>query len=699
MVTRWRKVHESGCLPSLAGSPVEFKSLYCITTAYPLLSESREQNPATVQTEMTDPQHSPFASTLDRLMKMGRINNLVLASIILTLGTIILTFFDIRENRDANAMIVHTYEVIGEANELLSSVKDAETSQRGYLITGDTSYLAPFFSAQQNQNKHFHLLRHLTRDNPEQQQLLADKIEPLIDQKNDRVWAGILAFKRAGADSAFLVVRSNAGKKAMDSLRLNMKILTDREYILLKRRYTYLSRFYSLVDITRYGSLVVITLISALALVNLFRKQNQNRELLKRLKKFNNELEDTVATRTKELAEKNRIEQSLNEELQQNMEEIKAFYEALQVQNVKTEDALEEVRDLYNYSPCGYHSLDGNGVFVRINATELEWLGYTRAELIGKKKLLDILSAESVKNWQNIYDEYKIKGSIFNAEIELVKKDGTLLPILLNSSALYDTAGNFIMSRSTIFDLTERKKIEARLREVNAALIKVNDDKNNFLGMASHDLKSPLNAILGLINVLKASSSNLTPDQLENLNFIFESGRKMKAMIDKLLDLNRIEQGKALIQKAPVDLIDFIKKQRTAAQLQADKKEITILFEDHPDRLLVVSDASLLAQIFDNLVSNALKFSPPGKKVWITVTSTHDSVALDVRDEGPGIRPEEFHKLFGKFQKLSARPTGGETSTGLGLSIVKELVDTLGGKISCQSALGIGTVFKVDLPL
>ena len=130
------------------------------------------------------------------------------------------------------------------------------------------------------------------------------------------------------------------------------------------------------------------------------------------------------------------------------------------------EEALarfEEIEDLYNNAPCGYHSLDKDGVIVRINNTELRWLGYTRDEVIGKIKFSEVLTNESLITFQENFPRFKERGWVKDLEFELVSKDGTILPVILSATAIKDSAGNFLMSRSTVFDITEQKRAKQAL--------------------------------------------------------------------------------------------------------------------------------------------------------------------------------------------------------------------------------------------
>jgi PAS domain S-box-containing protein len=146
----------------------------------------------------------------------------------------------------------------------------------------------------------------------------------------------------------------------------------------------------------------------------------------------------------------------------QDITERKLAEEALQ-------KSADEIRDLYNHAPCGYHSLDTDGIFVRINDTELSWLGYTHEEVIGKMNFADLLTPETLKTFEINFPRLKTEGAVQNLEFDFVRKDGTILPVLLNASAVSDRDGTFLMSRSTVYDITERKRAEAQLLRINRA--------------------------------------------------------------------------------------------------------------------------------------------------------------------------------------------------------------------------------------
>lgn len=167
------------------------------------------------------------------------------------------------------------------------------------------------------------------------------------------------------------------------------------------------------------------------------------------------ELEERVRERTADL-------HYANERLQQELKKRELAQEALLRYS-------EEIHDLYNLAPCGYHSLNGDGIFIRMNDTELQWLGYSREEMIWKMKFSDLMTEKSVQSVLTNFPQLKERGWVRDLEFELVRKDGSILPVLLSATAVYDDDGNYVMSRSTIYDITERKKEEERLILARAA--------------------------------------------------------------------------------------------------------------------------------------------------------------------------------------------------------------------------------------
>lgn len=235
------------------------------------------------------------------------------------------------------------------------------------------------------------------------------------------------------------------------------------------------------------------------------------------------------------------------------------------------------------------------------------------------------------------------------------------------------------------------------LQHTNEELQKANELKNQLLQVAAHDLKDPLQVIIGYTDLLKMK---LTENKFahERLKIIHRSTDRMIKLIAGLLEITSIESGKLVMHKSEVDFGEVVEASVNSHQRTSQKKN-QLLHATVEKDCLVYGDKMLLRQIANHLISNALKFSSPGKTIWVSLNQDEDTVVLKVRDEGPGIHEDEIDKLFNKFQRLSTRPTAGEISTGLGLAITRDLVELHNGSITVQSELEKGSTFIVNLPI
>jgi PAS domain S-box-containing protein len=371
----------------------------------------------------------------------------------------------------------------------------------------------------------------------------------------------------------------------------------------------------------------------------------------------------------------------------------------------------DEIAKLYNSSPMGLHSLDINGFYLLINDTELEWLGYERHELIGKKRLIDFIIPAQKYKFTEKYPIFIKEGYVKEFEVDLIRKNGAILPISLNSTAIYDEEGNFVMSRTTVFDLRKRKELEnqlthknkelnqllLQLKAANESLYHLNQEKNRFLGIASHDLQTPLTNLRLLTDKFKLTQENLTERQKFWITDIQDTIEDMTGRIRNLLSVNRIEQGANMPTLEETNLCSFIVNMIGRFQNLADRKFQYIRFERDIDEVSIRTDPAYLVEIIENLLSNAIKFSPKYGEILVKIVVQKNQAIVSISDRGEGIKPEEMPLLFGRFQKLSTRPTGGETSSGLGLSIVKEHAQKIEASITCESEYGYGATFNLAL--
>ncbi len=237
------------------------------------------------------------------------------------------------------------------------------------------------------------------------------------------------------------------------------------------------------------------------------------------------------------------------------------------------------------------------------------------------------------------------------------------------------------------------KQLKVLIEELN----KLNEEKDEFLGIAAHDLKNPINNI-ALIAKILSSDDNLKIEDIKGFaNDILISAERMLELIKNLLDINKIERGELVLKPISFDIIDTIKFIVSCYYEKAKDKNVQIQTELTNKSINILADPNAVAQILDNLLSNAIKYSPFDGQIIVKLTNHKDKVIISIKDEGPGFTDEDKSNLFKKFARLSAQPTAGENSTGLGLSIVKKLVDAINANISLISSQGEGANFIITI--
>jgi signal transduction histidine kinase len=240
--------------------------------------------------------------------------------------------------------------------------------------------------------------------------------------------------------------------------------------------------------------------------------------------------------------------------------------------------------------------------------------------------------------------------------------------------------------------------LERSLRRQQNELAEINRSKNQFIGIMAHDLRNPVISIRGFSELMLKDSANLNKDHVEFLGIIHSTSRNMLAMINDLLDISLIDSGKWEVVKKPSSFKKLAEERIRLNSQQAIQKQITIHHQlTNVPRFAI--DNQRVGQAVDNLISNAIKYSHYGAKIHIVLKKKGDTIQFSVQDEGPGIPEAEQPLLFHEFHRLSIRPTGGETSTGLGLSITKKIMEAHGGAIEVESHEKLGSTFTLIFPL
>ena len=242
-------------------------------------------------------------------------------------------------------------------------------------------------------------------------------------------------------------------------------------------------------------------------------------------------------------------------------------------------------------------------------------------------------------------------------------------------------------------------RLRQDLEKRNHELEDLNRLKNEFMGMAAHDVRNPLASVLACAELIETIVDVSPPEKTKLLiGQISTSARRINAIITNLLDVNAIDSGQRRLQLAPCDFSPLVDRVVQQNSHKAREKEIELVMDNGVAPLHGLVDENAAEQVLDNLISNAVKYSPSGTRVTVRLLAGEDCVAVAIEDEGPGISEEDQSRMYGKFCRLTAKPTAGEPSTGLGLWIVKELTESMKGRIMCESAVGKGTTFTVLWP-
>jgi signal transduction histidine kinase len=261
------------------------------------------------------------------------------------------------------------------------------------------------------------------------------------------------------------------------------------------------------------------------------------------------------------------------------------------------------------------------------------------------------------------------------------------------------------MRRQTFLHLEQIQRAEAEMRVQRDLATKATAAKSELLAIATHDLKNPLSAIAGMAGLMvrlkkMPNSKSSAADELEMLGSIHASAKHMGEIVRGILSNEGLEQGGVVFHPEQMDVAALVEEVVRFNTPSATRKRIT-LEADVPETLPAMADPKLLREAFDNYLSNAVKYSPAETRVRLSVRLLEASGEMEfaVQDAGPGLSEADQAKLFQKFKKLTARPTGEESSTGLGLSIVKTIAERHHGRVGCESELGRGARFWLRLPV
>ena len=353
-----------------------------------------------------------------------------------------------------------------------------------------------------------------------------------------------------------------------------------------------------------------------------------------------------------------------------------------------------------------------DGTITSWNASACRLLGYTAAEIIGQP-ITVLIPPDRWEEERDIIRNLRAGNRIEHYETVRVTKDGRLIDVALTISPVRDQAGQIVGASKILRDITEGKRIERELQELLAERDQILESeraargqaerlsasKDEFLALLSHELRTPLNAILGWTEILRRASSTHA-DLEKGLVVIERNVRAQTQLVDDLLDMSRIISGQMRFDVQAVMPYAFVQGAIESARPAADARGVRLEAILDPAAGPVSADANRLQQVVWNLVSNAIKFTPRGGHVQVTLERVNSTIEICVADSGIGIQPDFLPHIFERFRQADATTTRKHGGLGLGLSIVKQIVELHSGTVAANSdGEGQGAVFRVKLPL
>jgi PAS domain S-box-containing protein len=555
-----------------------------------------------------------------------------------------LSYRNTKELIAANGRLAQAHKLIEDLTALHLLLDDAESSCRGYALSGKDEYLKPYDVALAQLDITRQVLGHDLGDDPNRSRQFQE-LEPIIQARLEVMKGLVDARRKGGFEAAVRVVQSGPGKRLADEIRQRISVIqTEERNDLLDRERESRERARSTILAVGLTCLLGIALLLAASIV-IYRLNRQGEK-------------DHLAL--------------------QNAERIQ--------------------RTILNSAAYSMISTDPDGSIQMANAAAENWLRYKGAELVGSNvtivhdarelqsrgdQLTRAMGMPVPGDYQALVTKARY-GVADEFECSYVRKDGTRFPVLLAVTALRrgddDLAGYLMIGA----DLSERH-----------AMRKMKDE---FVSVVSHELRTPLTSIKGAVGLLAGGVTGALPPKAGEMAKIAQSNvERLGRLVDDILDLQRIESGRISMDKRSCDIADLMKESAESVHLVAETESVTIVTSHCPG--LIRADRERMTQAFVNLLGNAIKFSPRGGRIKFAAERTAGSVLFRVKDEGRGIPREKLETIFERFVQVDASDAREKGGTGLGLAICRSIVEQHGGRVWAESEPGRGSTFYVQLPL
>ncbi len=662
-----------------------------------------------------------------------------------------ISLISIKKHNESFDQEVHTHEIILHIEQIKTLLIDAETGQRGYVITGLEHYLEPYKTSLNELNEYLTSLRELSHVHHSGGQKKIDHLYALVADKLDVLRETIILRRETGFDAAKEVILTGKGKVIMDDIREVMNKMIKQDTELLTRRKNKASKTRKVLTFVIFFGIILSSIFTII--VSFFTIRSVTTPIYK-LKAAVIEIGKGKLGSKAEIKSRDEVG-DLAVSFNTMSENLLAQQNKLKLGENKLRESDRELRDKEAFA-AGI--IDGitdllvvinpdNYEIISANRALLEFKGLSLENVVGKTcyKILEGINEPCSKPGHKCPMRTTFNtGKIASEEHVHYDKDGTKHYLEIVTSPVFDKTNKVLRILHFSKNITGRKLAESKVREytenlelmikdrttqfeekannleksqsalrllledvneIRMDLEKANEElksldqlKSMFIASMSHELRTPLNSIIGFTGViLQGMSGDITDIQRKQLDIVEKNSYHLLSLINDVIDISKVEADKVKLQIEKIELGQLFKEIIDYFTVNADRKGIAMSLEI-PKKIVIESDVRRLKQILVNLVGNAIKFTDSGTIV-IRVRQVTDAVIdISVADTGIGIREDDIDKLFTAFSRIKTEGIIRQGS-GLGLYLCKKIVDLLGGRIMVTSEFGKGSVFSFTLPL
>jgi PAS domain S-box-containing protein len=690
----------------------------------------------------------------------------------------VLGYRSARQLNEDRQMVAHTQEVVGALESLLSTLQDAETGQRGYLLAEEAKYLEPYENAVRDIQTRIAHLQELLSDNPDQQARLAT-LEQKIAKRMDELNGTVDLMKAKNRDAALQIVHTDKGKALMDDVRKDIAAMREAEEGLLKIRSAESENSYR----NTVLSIVLPAIISAMLIgvvVYLSQRNIKQRqraafvlaEQKERLRTTLSSIGDAVisADRNGNVTYLNPVAESLtgwaikdaaglpltqvfniiNESTRLPVPDpaIRALSEGIIVglanhtvlvskegkerpiddsaapirckdgeivgcvlvfrditerRNLERQDAdrlaaSRMLASIVETSEDAIVSKSLDGIIQSWNEAAERVFGYTAEQAVGKPITI-ILPADRSEEEKQIITSIRAGKRVEHFETVRTRSDGQLIDISLSVSPIIDEAGRVVGAAKIARDITDRKLAEKRIYELLTELQLGDRRKDEFLATLAHELRGPLAPLRNMLEVLKRSNGDGELHHQARETMERQLGQMVR-LVDDLLDVSRITRDKLELRQERVELSSTIYHSVEICRPLAECAKHDVSVTLPPEPIYLNADATRLTQVFSNILNNACKYTEPCGKIWVTAERQGSDAVVSIKDTGTGIPRDKLDSVFEMFSQVDRSLERSQGGLGIGLTLVKRLVEMHGGSVEARSeGEGKGSEFTVRLPI